>query len=128
MDEHVHVATFVSIFNKIIRVVSHGVDSPESPTLYPAYIYIHLTICMLSHRMAALQVAAYDFQLPVLVNRARPPSPPPSPWPPSSHHTSKITIRPHPQQTNGKQSRGTYIVLGYIYTYVYNVRTCTCMY
>ena len=38
-----------------------------------------------------LQVAAYDFSLPVLVNGLHPPSPPPSPWPPSLTH-SKVTV------------------------------------
>lgn len=40
---------------------------------------------------ACTQVASYDYQLPVLVNGLKAPSPPPSPWPPSNA-PSNITL------------------------------------
>ena len=49
--------------------------------MYFTYIHVHTNI-----HTILLQVAAYDFILPVLVNGHDPLPPPPSHWPPS--HTS----------------------------------------
>ena len=54
-------------------------------TLYPTRCKPINTHCLLLHVIYfSPKVAAYDFILPVLINGYKAPTPPPSPWPPSS--------------------------------------------
>ena len=68
----------------------------------------------------SLQVAAYDFLLPVLVNGLKPSSPPPSPWPPSAKQTSKIAITQGSKGMEASQQCSNAVLSTYMYMYMYS--------
>ena len=66
-------------------------ELPPPPPRPPFFLlYSFFFSFYIEFHSGLLKVASYDFNLPILVNGSRPPSPPPSPWPPSQ--ISKLTI------------------------------------
>ena len=96
------------------------------------YINVHactctMYMCMTLHSFSLVQIAAYDFITPILINGQEPISPPPSKWPPADVNSQVAVGHPCKHHYNVHVLYLYYMFLQYMYMYLYYMYMYTCL-